>query len=75
MYLPNLDSFAGTWREGVLDGPVQYSFHDQSPRKDPWRAIAVEAKVASYNAFFAENDDGALVMDGFPKPCYSAQMP
>eukprot|EP01031_Cornospumella_fuschlensis_P033191 gene33192-40158_t len=29
-----------------------------------------QAKVASYNAFFAENDDGALVMDGFPKGVY-----
>lgn len=29
-----------------------------------------QAKVSTYDAFFAENDDGALIMDGFPQGVY-----
>ena len=35
MYLPNGDSFKGIWRQGVIDGPVEYSFKDSSPWNEP----------------------------------------
>jgi hypothetical protein len=35
MKLSNGDSFQGSWRQGLLDGPVVYKFADNSPWNDP----------------------------------------
>jgi MORN repeat len=35
LYFPNGDTLSGRWAEGVIDGPVEYKFHEGSPWNDP----------------------------------------
>lgn len=35
LYLSNGDSFTGTWKQGLVDGPVTFKFSEKSPWNDP----------------------------------------
>ena len=35
VFLPNGDRFVGSWKEGRLAGPVEYSFAEDSPWANP----------------------------------------
>jgi len=35
IFLPNGDGFVGTWKEGKINGPVEYRFSDDSQWANP----------------------------------------